>query len=303
MNKDFYFYIYSSVKHCKNFINDQMKVFNLSKNIQRYAPEKTSGLLGVTANDKKYVINTIAVQKPQRTSMLKKPYDFLHFYDYLLERTRTLFRIELYNIPRLQGLEDVLSVSYAESFHTGMLEFLIRGPKPIVGDLSDIIDREEMSVEEYIDQGYYQRSMDRINQSVLMTEEEAQEVINRWYPQTTGKDLIEMISYLYPVRPPKIQDQIASDTKHLWYYLLSFGLWYKEHLTIATLYEDLAFDELDEFEAFLRGEDNKESPLRQRIYSTLNCTNEQDFEKQLSRIQAFYQRVVENLDKKGKVKP
>lgn len=303
MSNLFYNYISTSLTSFSQIRKHQWGVFINETHHTKYAPEKKSGLLGASAVAIDYTINTMIPERPKEGGLLKDMSQRLHYYDYLLERTRTLFRIELYNIPRLQGLEDVLSVSYAESFHTGVLEFLIRGPKPIVGDLSDIIDREEMTVEEYIDQGYYQRSMDRINQSVLMTEEEAQEIINRWYPQTTGKDLIEMISYLYLVRPPKIQDQIANDIKHLWYYLLSFGLWYKEHLTIATLYEDLAFDELDEFEDFLRGEDHKESQVRDKIYSTLDCTDEEDFSKKLSRIQAFYQRVVENLEKKGKVKP
>ncbi len=296
MNILFYKYIYTLPSKVATVSNEGFDSFKKLKECIRIAPDSKSGYLGTTVLTKNtLVIQSLSLVKPSypENEYLDTDVKYLHFYDYLIERTRILFQIIIYNIIQ----HNKVYIQYGPNFDTFFLKFLIRAPYPLYGDMSDIIDQEEMSVDEYVKRGYYDLSMERINQTSLMSEEQAEEVIDRWNPVTTGGDILEMLPYLYPVNILKNQEYIVKDNTRLWYCLYSFGLWYKEKIKIGKIYESIEEENLPDLEIFLRGEDKKESIIRDKVYDLLECKNEEEFSEKLVQIQDFYKKVADNLKK------
>jgi hypothetical protein len=257
----------SSVPKLIEEINKQQHHKILEKKESRiYVPEKESGTLGMIlfSNSNSVQIEAMVIQRATRLTSLKTAVEYRYFFDYYIERLRTLFQIALYNVIRKTQIEVFSQLSFGETFNMEILRFLIRSPRPINGDLSEIIYKPEMTVEEY-KEDLYPISVGRLITSSSKTENQAQTILDKWLPTLQGETLLEFVTYLYPITQPKAKEEILADNERMWMYLYSLGMWYKLRFSLGKLYDDLDTSEIPDLETFLTGQDLPDNPLRQQV--------------------------------------
>lgn len=232
------FFMDNLVKITSEAYNSYLEFYNY--NIKKIKPlaKKYSGLLPLIGNEK---VGYIVIQKEPFVihALLTEPLKIqvqstvqaLYFYDFLIARTRYLFRIILNNI--FLHAHDY-KISIKEPYYFFMINLLKTNKSAIVIQ-DNLLSNTLVSIKKYEDTYYFDSKNILLNQNNDINNYNS---LKKNDYVLDKQDILNLITYLYPVDHHNFNDLLLKNNRLFWLYLFIFYVSFKESVPFYEIVDD-----------------------------------------------------------------